>query len=260
MERSFMLILVLITLIATIAYVFSPSTVRVAVNESEEVKTSVANESIGFNFTIPENVTGNVVSIEVPAVDNEGRGVTVNLTLEVIPGKGRALTNINQILFWVDTQHSIRTALKVASNVTGINVSKYDFIYSISTNASVIEGTSAGAALTVLTIAALLNKTINPNVTITGTINHDGTIGPVGQVLEKGKAASRAGKKIFLVPLGQGSTVKYVEKKHCEKYGFVTFCTTELIPKKVSISKEVGIRVVEVGNIHEALNYLLANK
>jgi len=39
---------------------------------------------------------------------------------------------------------------------------------------------------------------------MTGTINSDGTIGPVGGVPEKAQAAGQYHAKIFLVPKGKG--------------------------------------------------------
>ena len=65
-------------------------------------------------------------------------------------------------------------------------------------------GPSAGAALTIATIAALKHDSIRSDVVITGTINADGTIGQIGGVLEKAQAAKDIGAKLFLVPVGQG--------------------------------------------------------
>src|SRR3990170_6224392 len=119
--------------------------------------------------------------ILLPAVDDEGNGLVTPLKVEVRAGNGRILTNIDKLLFWVDTQFSIRTAKSVAEDYTRINTSKFDLIYTIeSSEATVIGGPSAGAALTVATIAALQNKSLNPNVMITGTIELDGSIGKVG--------------------------------------------------------------------------------
>jgi uncharacterized protein len=240
--------IVILTLLSSLLYVTTPS---ISIKKEEvHVETPV--------FTpIMTNVSKRSISMKVPAVDSEGNGVTATLKATLIPGEGRALANINQILFWVDTQHSIRTALRVAENVTGINMKDYDVVYSIETNASVIEGPSAGAALTILTIAALENKTLNSSVMITGTINHDGSIGPVGQIIPKAEAAKNNNVTLFLVPVGQGVQTTYKEVKHCEKYGFVEFCTTELKPEKVSIGEKVGIEVKEVSNIREALKYFL---
>lgn len=199
-------------------------------------------------------------TINIPAVDNQGNGVVAVLKVQAIPGEDRTLVNINQLLFWVDTQFSIRVAKEVAENITGLDLSQVDLIYTIETNASVIEGQSAGAALTIATIAALQNKTINPNVIITGTINPDGTIGPVGGILPKAQASKNAGATLFLVPKGQGTQINYRPIQKCEKFGPITYCTTEYKPEKIDISRDVGIEVKEVSDIQEALTYFVENE
>ncbi len=204
---------------------------------------------------IIRTVNPNTASINVPAVDNEGNGVTASLTVQAISGEGRVLTNIDNILFWVDTQFSIRVAEMVAENITGADLSKVDLIYTIKTDASVIEGGSAGAALTIATIAVLENKTLPDDVMITGTINPDGTIGPIGGVIAKAQASKDSGATLFLVPPGQGGQVNYRPEKKCEEVGPVTFCTTEYKPERIDISSDIGIEVKEVGTIAEALKY-----
>jgi uncharacterized protein len=194
-------------------------------------------------------------SIVIPAVDDEGNGVTTVLTVQIIPGEGRVLANIDKLLFWTDTQNSIRTSSRVASNITGVDLSDYDIIYTIETNATAVEGPSAGAAITIATIAALEHKPINPEVLITGAINHDGTIGPVGQILPKAHAAKEIGADLFLVPLLQSQEITYETRKYCERVGLAEICTTEKVPKKVDISEEADIEVKEVENIEEALDY-----
>ena len=107
------------------------------------------------------NVSGaNVASIFVPAVDEDEQGVVTVLTVQAIDGTGtgKILVNIDRILFWGDTQDSIRTARDVAQNVRELNLSQTDLVYTITANASIIEGPSAGAALTAATIAAVEKK------------------------------------------------------------------------------------------------------
>lgn len=197
------------------------------------------------------------VSIKVPAVDQEGNGVATILDVQVMPGTGRTLANIDKILFWTDTQNSIRTARSVAENITGINLEEYDLIYTITANASVIEGPSAGAALTIATIAALENRTVNESVMMTGTINHDGSIGPVGEILNKAMAAKSIGAEMFIVPLAQSKQIKYRSEKYCENIGLAQICQVEQIPEKIDVAEEAGIGVAEVGSIEEAIKYFL---
>lgn len=191
----------------------------------------------------------------LPAVDNESNGVITLLVVEAVPGSGRTLVDIDNLLFWGDTQHSIRIAKNVAKNITGIDVNKYDLVYNIYANASVIGGESAGAALTLATIAVLQNKSLRDDVIITGTINHDGTIGPVQAILPKAKAAKAHNASLFLVPLLESREVTYETKKHCETFGATEYCTEEQIPKYINISEESDIEVKEVGTISDAMKY-----
>jgi uncharacterized protein len=207
--------------------------------------------------TTIKSISPRTVELKVPAVDNEGNGVVTTLKVEVREGEGRVLTDVNNLLFWVDTQYSIQTAQRVAQEDAKVNISSVDLIYAIETNASLIEGPSAGASLTVATIAALENKNLNPNVMLTGTINPDGTIGPVGGIAEKAKAAKDVGATLFLVPEGQGVQTRYKPVEQCEKIGSLTYCTTEYKKEKVNITASVGIEVVEVSNVEEALKYFL---
>lgn len=214
---------------------------RVEVSENEEPSLSKENIS--------------VVKMRLPAVDSEGNGVSTSLVVEASKGTGRTLVDIENLLFWADTQHSIRMARLVADNLTDEKVENYDLIYNIEANASVIGGPSAGAALTLATIFALNNEKPRNDVMITGTINHDGSIGPVSAILEKAKASKEAGASIFLVPLLQSRDVVYETRQHCQKFGFTEICSTETIPKKVDVALEAGINVTEVSNIEEALKY-----
>jgi len=221
---------------------YMPTTKIYIINQTKYVKNS------GVSYA----------EIYIPAVDEKGQGVVTKLRVKAIPGNGKVLVNINQLLFWVDTQYSIQTAKRVAEKVTGLNLTNYDLVYSIETNASVIEGPSAGAAITIATIAALENKSLNRSVMITGTINPDGRIGPVGGILAKAQAAKSVNATVFLVPKGQGTQVTYIPIKKCRNFGYMTFCEINYEMKEVSITKEVGIEVKEVSSIEDALNYFLS--
>lgn len=203
------------------------------------------------------NITKQTAEIKIPAVDNEGNGVVTLLKVDSIPGEGRVLVNINQLFFWVDTQYSIRVARKVAGDFTRMDLSDIDLIYTIETNASLIEGPSAGAAITIATVAVLENKTINPNTMITGTINSDSSVGQVGAIVTKAKAAKDINASLFLVPHGQSVQVSYNPVKKCEKIGPITYCSVEYEQETINVSETAGIVVKEVSNLEEALKYFL---
>ena len=194
--------------------------------------------------------------IHIVGVDNRGKGIVGNVTVEIQPGKGRVLVD-TQPLQGIDLQHSERVAVKVASDVTGFNFSNYDVIYTIRTpDARIVEGPSAGGALTLATIAAIKGISISPAFSMTGTIQEDGSIGPVGAILAKAKAAADAGITVFLIPKGQAIQNQYVRKVRRPAPGWYIE-TIEPVPVNViDYAKEHwGLTVYEVSNIEEAMKY-----
>ncbi len=216
------------------------------------------NNQIDFQNEIPVYLRNySSVMMYLPAVDENDTGYLTTIKIETYPGTGRTLVDIDGLLFWEDTQQSIRKSKYVAEEITGVKTENLDIIYTIKANASLIGGESAGAAITIATIALLENKKIKENVIITGTVNHDGTIGPVNSILSKANASKENGAELFLVPLSQNSDVSYETIEHCEPIGTSEICTTEKIPKRINVSEEVGIKIEEVGTIKEALKYFL---
>ncbi len=199
-----------------------------------------------------DNVT--TASIVVPAVDAEGRGVASEITVQVMPGSGMVLANIDKLLFWIDTQHSIQVARTVAHNMTGIDLSGLDLAYTISANASLVEGPSAGAALAVVTVAALQNRSINRSVMLTGTIEPDGTIGMVGGIREKVGVAKRLGSTLFLVPVGGLAEISaWTREWKCQQVNHMRWCEIDYRP----VATDMGIEIREISNISQALQYIL---
>lgn len=192
-----------------------------------------------------------VARMLLPAVRANGTGMLAELTVTVKPGTGQILVSINDVLAGFDTQNSARTAAKVASNFTGIRLDNLDVIYSIKANASSIDGPSAGAAMTVATIAALKGVELNKSVIMTGTINSDGTIGKASGLEGKVKAAEKAGMKLFLMPAGESIKSSYEKQEKCENDGTITYCTIDYTRG----AREFNITIKEVSNITEAWRY-----
>lgn len=219
-------------------------------------KTTVQTPQINSqnNYVTQEPVYSRV-EFSLVAVDQNGKGVSTPLIVESKPGTGKALTNVDKLLFWVDTQQSIQIAKAVAENITKINATNIDLTYTIESNASIIGGPSAGAALTIATIAVLKNEKIRNDVVITGTINEDGTIGEIGGVLEKAQAAKDIGATLFLVPKGQGEQTYLKPQESCMRRAGFIFCETTYQQITVNIGKDAGIPVIEVSNVTEAYKY-----
>ncbi|RIK87953.1 MAG: hypothetical protein DCC67_01180 [Planctomycetota bacterium] len=65
-----------------------------------------------------------------------------------------------------------------------------------------IDGPSAGALMTVGILAAARGDALRDDASMTGTINPDGIIGPVGGIAHKIEGAAQQGKKLVLIPAG----------------------------------------------------------
>jgi len=200
-------------------------------------------------------VDGEDTMLYLPAVDDIGEGVVANLVVNVKAGTGRELINIDNLVFWEDTQQSIQTAKKVACDYTGVGEDSIDVTYSISSEgATVVGGPSAGAALTIATIAAIENRELDSSIIITGTINEDGSIGTVGGIVEKAGAAEAVGGKLFLIPTGDAD-YSYLEAERVCEEGEITYCETVYKTVEGSVVEGVSIPVVEVSTIEEAIDY-----
>jgi uncharacterized protein len=66
-----------------------------------------------------------------------------------------------------------------------------------------IDGPSAGGLMTAGVLAALRGDQVRDDAAMTGTINPDGTIGPVGGIPYKIQGAAAAGKTLVLIPVGR---------------------------------------------------------
>ncbi|WP_447598748.1 S16 family serine protease [Nitrospira sp. Nam80] len=65
------------------------------------------------------------------------------------------------------------------------------------------DGPSAGAAMAVGFIALFKGDPIYRGVALTGTLHSDGSVGPVGSIPDKIRAAAREGYRTILIPSGQ---------------------------------------------------------
>ncbi|MBW6462054.1 MAG: hypothetical protein K0B07_03340 [DPANN group archaeon] len=197
----------------------------------------------------------NSLTINLPAVNGNDTGVTAFLEVAVSSGSGLILVNVGNIITNYDTQASMRSAAEIASDYLNISLEEVDITYNLVADASILEGPSAGAAITIATVLALTGSDINDKVMVTGTINHDGSIGPAGRIKAKAMASKEIGAELFLVPVGEA--YEYNETEFCSDYGiFKDYCQPELVPVKIEYL--ANIKVVEVANIGEALEYFRA--
>jgi len=223
-----------------------------SIQSQQRLTLTPLNPSASYEATI------NIVAVQ--ASDNVG--VLNQAVVELRPGNGRVLFAINPFVE-ADTQQSAETAALVAQQLTGKSLKSAELIYSVkNTEAKLVGGPSAGAALTIATIAAIEKKTVRGDVAITGTIESNGKIGQVGGVIEKTTAAGQAGIKTFLVPSGQGKATYYEKKTTQQQQGRYVIQRTQYVPVSVDLNQfameQFGMQVIEVGSVPEAREYLIS--
>ncbi len=179
--------------------------------------------------------------LNVLAVTSEGKGLGADLALIAEPGKGNIWISAEPLV-GTTTQSAARTARDVAKRFSS-SVSNYDYKFSIQSTASLVDGPSAGAAMALMIVSALKDKQLPSNIALTGTIDEQGNVGPVGGVFEKAIEASKIGIDLFMIPRGEAvQTVRLsgeVKSINLLEYGPNT----------------LGMTIVEVNNIDDVLKY-----
>ena len=180
------------------------------------------------------------VTMLVPAVAEtpEGYvGVSSKLVVSVAyPGHG-IVYFAAEPLTQLDTQAAARIAAIVASILAGVDFYSYDYFIHLKANSTIVGGPSASGAMAVAILAALRNRSIPSSFSMTGMVDPDATLGPVGGIPEKLEAMARNGIKVFVIPAGQSIALDL----NTGRYVNVT-----------SLGKTLGVRVVEADTILDA--------
>lgn len=209
-----------------------------------------------------ESITYRNVTVYAPAVaqtDSGYVGVISTITVTIQSnGSGRVFVDTLP-LTQVDMQGSARLAVKVASTVVendknvNIDPSTYDYFFVVRTSSPIIGGPSAGAIMTVATISLLENWQMDNETIMTGMINPDGSIGPIGGIPQKIDAAYSVGAKHFLIPFGQGTYTELIATT--ENINGWTRIVTKQVTRNVAdyAMDNYGITVTEVADVYESL-------
>lgn len=96
-------------------------------------------------------------------------------------------------------QAASSSAAAVGTLLSGADPNDVDVSFEVT---GPIDGPSGGAALTVGVLAAIRGDDLASGVTMTGTVNPDGSIGPVTNVATKVRAAAEDGYETVLIPVG----------------------------------------------------------
>jgi predicted S18 family serine protease len=182
-----------------------------------------------------------VTKVAVYSRGDESIGVTGELVIKIDKNEdGRPAVGIMEDFsggVGKTSKGSAWVAVLFASAMTGIKVEDYEFTFK---SYGFSDGPSAGMLTTAALIALLKNESIRADTTITGTINPDGSCGPVGGIQYKMEGAAKAGLKRFGFPTGSrmdhnGQDLVGDLKKHGEN---------------------LGLEVKEIDNIHEAYEWM----
>ncbi|SCN25561.1 Lon protease 2 [Clostridium sp. N3C] len=177
------------------------------VNSSEEnVKITLKDmeEVISISRLTPYEQLDNVSSKEVGHVYGLGVVGYIGSTIEIEAAAFEAKQKGTGKVRFNDTagtmaKDSVFNAASVIRKITDKDITDYDIHVNV-VGGGRIDGPSAGAAITICIISALLNKPIRQDVAITGEISLRGKIKPVGGIFEKVYGARRKGIKLVLVP------------------------------------------------------------
>jgi uncharacterized protein len=204
------------------------------------------------------------VTVYAPAVSQLGTGyIGVISTITVsIQGNGSGRVFVDTLpLTDVDMQGSARLAVKVASALVSTGTQPHldpgtcDFFFVVRTTSPMIGGPSAGAIMTVAVISLLENWTLDNRTVMTGMINPDGSIGPIGGIPYKIDAAYSVGATRFLIPKGQMTYTEMVTESQI--INGITWENTYPITRNVSeyAQTNYNMKVFEVEDINDALLY-----
>lgn len=206
----------------------------------EQVAVNDSTQSTAQSETTTTEVVASIASVKAPAlsyIPATGEGAARLFTVEMsdsTDGELRVDISENEVAGVGDMKRAAAwNSVIVASLLTGALPQKtFRFV-----EEGYIDGPSAGAVQTVAVLSLLLGDELQTDVAMTGTINPDGTVGPVGGVAEKLSGAAAEGYKRVLIPTGLRNS--YSEKEE----GYVDV---------VELGTTLGLEVKEVATIYDA--------
>ena len=202
---------------------------RLQMDTSKDLASRVAFESLGFELE--------PIGVQVILVELQGASAGVLNLGEVITAvDGHTVTNFDDLSAALDgatmgqtVAITVRRSLDDESSdvrmvtlapypctleqqvgecdpnrpALGINVfGAVEYPFDIDIDSGKVGGPSAGLAFALAVVEKLTEGELTGGrkVAVTGTINSDGEVGPVGGILQKAEAARREGAEVFIVP------------------------------------------------------------
>lgn len=174
------------------------------VPEDLEITSKDLNEVISIGRFTPYEILENLEEKEVGHVYGLGVSGFLGSTIEIEATAFKAKKKGAGKIRFNDTagsmaKDSVFNAASVIKRLTDKDINDYDVHVNV-IGGGKIDGPSAGAAITICIISALLDKPIRQDLAITGEISLRGKIKPVGGIFEKIYGARRKGIKLVTVP------------------------------------------------------------
>jgi uncharacterized protein len=185
---------------------------------------------VWFNGQAGANATGGTAPVRIRLSPNRTGTVSVGVSEEYAGGGG----NQWRTAVWLAAFNATRTM--------GASITDCEFNVHVSGHT---DGPSAGMLTTAAMLALLRGKEIRQDTTMTGTINPDGTAGPVAGIVQKMEGAKQAGLKRFGFPLGS-------RNQKDQKTGQ----DVDLL----LVGPKMGLEVLEIGDLYEAYEFLTRDK
>ncbi|MCU0699125.1 MAG: hypothetical protein MUC96_21680 [Myxococcaceae bacterium] len=173
-----------------------------------------------------ENASGGTSTMKVRLSPNKSQEASVGVMEEFSGGAGDQWRTAT----W--------QAAIGASAFNRVPMTDYEFLVRVGGH---IDGPSAGLLTTATFIALQRGKALKPNTTMTGTINPDGSSGPVGGIVQKMRGAAADGITRFGFPIGGR-----------EQLDIATGERVDLL----ALARELKLEAKELRTINEAYEFL----
>ncbi|MGQ0804999.1 MAG: YlbL family protein [Actinomycetota bacterium] len=199
---------------------------RIAMTESQIIATKVGLERLGYTVPVQEYVVAGIEKgapadgqLEVGDAITALDGVPVSMvpdlgaairarppgdpvTLTLVRATGKKKAEREELTVTLTTRATPEGPNEGQAQVGIFSAPTFDFPVEVEIDTGNVGGPSAGLAFT-LTILDELSPgdlTGGDEVAVTGTIELDGAVGPIGGVAQKAVTARKAGAELFLVP------------------------------------------------------------
>ena len=174
------------------------------VPEDIEITSKDLKEVVSIGRFTPYEILENLEEKEVGHVYGLGVSGFLGSTIEIEATAFKAKKKGAGKIRFNDTagsmaKDSVFNAASVIKRLTDKDINDYDIHVNV-IGGGKIDGPSAGAAITICIMSALLEKPIRQDLAITGEISLRGKIKPVGGIFEKIYGSRRKGIKLVTVP------------------------------------------------------------